>query len=40
MAIFDPAKSFDSDVAARYDDMLGGDEADAVDFLADLSGGR
>ncbi|HKS01500.1 MAG TPA: class I SAM-dependent methyltransferase [Arthrobacter sp.] len=36
MGRFDPAQSFDADVAARYDDALRGDEADAVNFLADL----
>ena len=35
---FDPAGSFGPDVAARYDDTLRGDEAEAVAFLSDLAG--
>lgn len=35
---FDPATSFGPDVAARYDDSLRGDEAETVDFLAEIAG--
>jgi SAM-dependent methyltransferase len=37
MKDFDPAKSFNSDVAAHYDDQVRGDEESAVSFLADLA---
>lgn len=37
---FDPASSFGPDVAARYDDMLRGDEQAAATFLAQLAQGR
>ena len=36
---FDPATSFGPEVAQSYDDQLRGDEAETVDFLADLAGG-
>lgn len=36
MDAFDPATSFGPDVAARYDDHPRGDEAETVDFLAQL----
>ena len=36
---FDPARSFGPEVAQRYDDQMRGDEAETVDFLADLAGG-
>ncbi|HET7737096.1 MAG TPA: class I SAM-dependent methyltransferase [Tepidiformaceae bacterium] len=38
MKDFDPAKSFGEPVAARYDDVLRGDEGAAVEFLARLAG--
>lgn len=38
---FDPASSFGPEVARRYDDHARGDEAETVEFLADLArGGR
>ena len=38
---FDPASSFGPEVARRYDDNARGDEAETVEFLADLArGGR
>lgn len=40
MQDFDPATSFGEDVAARYDEVLRGDEAATVEFLAGLAGGR
>jgi SAM-dependent methyltransferase len=36
---FDPARSFGPDVARRYDQFPRGDEAAAVDFLAELARG-
>ncbi|HWL96415.1 MAG TPA: class I SAM-dependent methyltransferase [Nocardioidaceae bacterium] len=35
---FDPFKSFGPEVASRYDEDLRGDEAETVEFLADLAG--
>lgn len=35
---FDPAHSFDADVARHYDDELRGDEDQTVTFLAELAG--
>ena len=41
MERFDPAGSFGPDVAARYDELARGDEAEAAAFLADVArGGR
>lgn len=37
---FDPASSFGSDVAARYDNHERGDEGEAAAFLAELAHGR
>lgn len=37
---FDPAHSFGPEVAQRYDDQLRGDEAESVEFLANLAGGK
>jgi hypothetical protein len=36
---YDPASSFDEEVAATYDDEARGDEDDAARFLADVAGG-
>lgn len=36
---FDPATSFGPDVARRYDDDPRGDEAETVDFFAEIAGG-
>jgi SAM-dependent methyltransferase len=35
---FDPFKSFGPEVASRYDEDLRGDEAETVDFLANVAG--
>jgi len=35
---FDPLRSFGPDVAARYDEDARGDEAETVEFLAELAG--
>jgi SAM-dependent methyltransferase len=35
---FDPARSFGDDASRRYDDYPRGDEAETVDFLAELAG--
>jgi SAM-dependent methyltransferase len=35
---FDPFESFGPDVASRYDEDLRGDEAETVEFLAELAG--
>lgn len=39
MRDFDPATSFGPRVAAKYDEVLRGDEAETIDFLAKLANG-
>lgn len=37
---FNAASSFGPEEAQRYDDQLRGDEAETVEFLANLTGGK